>query len=80
MPHPNSPEPFIAQPRSSALLASLLVLMGVAFVSGIVPTSPNHTYFPGHEWVIAAGCWILALFFAYCAMKGLILLSRKNKK
>jgi bacteriorhodopsin len=61
---------FSARPRSSAVLAVLLLIMGLVFFSGLVPTSPNHKYFPGHEWFMAIACWALAMFFSYCAAKG----------
>ena len=61
---------FSSQPLASAVLAVLLVLMGLAVVSGLVPMSPNRRYFPGREWLLASICWALALFFGYCAAKG----------
>jgi hypothetical protein len=61
---------FASRPLSSAVLALLLVGMGFVMVSGLVPTSRNHNYFPGHKWLLAAVCWTLAAFFGYCAAKG----------
>jgi hypothetical protein len=61
---------FSSRPLASAVLAVLLVAIGLIFVSGLVPTSPNHKYFPGHEWLLAIVCWALALFIGYCAAKG----------
>ena len=63
--------PFIVRPRSSAVLAVLLVCLGVIMVSGLVPVSPNRRYFPGHEWLLAMVCWLLAALFGYCAQQGL---------
>lgn len=61
---------FSSRPLASAVLAVLFLIVGLAFVSGLVPTSPNHKYFPGHEWLLAIVCWALALFVGYCAVKG----------
>ncbi|MGA7750315.1 MAG: hypothetical protein WCA63_09220 [Gallionella sp.] len=62
---------FADRPRSSALLALLCVVLGVVFISGLVPLSPNRRYFPDHEWLLAALCWALAALFGYCATIGL---------
>lgn len=77
---PDSLEPFTGRPRSSAVLALLLVLLGAVFVSGLVPTSPNRPYFAGHAWLLASACWVLAGFFAYCAMKSRSSSSSESKK
>jgi hypothetical protein len=61
---------FVAKPRASAALALLCVVIGVVCVSGLVPLSPNRSYFPGHQWVLALLSWLLALLFAGCAAKG----------
>ena len=67
----SSLELFVSRPRSSAVLALLMVLLGVILVSGLVPPSPNRRYFPGHEWLLASLCWALAVLFAVCAFRGL---------
>ena len=64
-------ELFAARPRSTAVLAALLVCLGAVALSGWIPTSPNHRYFPGHEWFLASLCWVLAVVFAHCARVGL---------
>jgi hypothetical protein len=61
----------VARPWSSAALALLCVIIGIVAVSGLVPLSPNRQYFPGHQWLIASVSWLLAIFFGYCAAKGL---------
>jgi hypothetical protein len=61
---------FVARPQSSAVLALLCLVIGIAFVSGLVPLSPNREYFPGHQWVLALLSWLLAVLFAYCASIG----------
>lgn len=61
---------FSSRPLASAVLAVLLLAMGLVFVSGLVPTSPNRKYFPGHEWLLAIVCFTLAMFIGYCAAKG----------
>jgi hypothetical protein len=68
---------FASRPWSSAVLALLFVVIGLVVVSGLVPESPNRKYFPGHEWLLASVCWILALFFGYCAARGRALKLRK---
>ncbi len=70
MPGSKSMVLFTSRPLSSAVLAFLLLLLGLVIVSDLVPTSPNRKYVPGHEWVLAAASWALALFFGYCAAKG----------
>jgi hypothetical protein len=47
---------FSSRPLASAVLAILLLVMGLVFVSGLVPTFPNHKYFPGHKWLLATVC------------------------
>lgn len=64
-------QPFVARPRSSAVLALLAILLGVIVLTDLVPTSPNRIYFYGHQWVLAGLCWSLAFFCATCAIKGL---------
>lgn len=71
---------FAARPLSSAVLALLLLVMGFIMISGLVPTSPVRKYLPGHEWLLAAACWVLALFFGYCAAKGRSLKLHDGKK
>lgn len=61
---------FSSRPLASAVLGILLVVLGLMFLSGLVPTSPNRKYFPGHEWLLAIVSWAMALFFGYCAAKG----------
>lgn len=56
---------FSQRPIATALLALVVAGLGFVFVSGWVQDFPNRRYFPGHEWLIATGCWGLALFFAY---------------
>lgn len=76
----SSLEPFVDRPRSSAVLALLLVVMGIIFVSGLLPVSLNRKYFAGHEWLLASLCWALALAFGYCAFRGLTVHSCASKK
>jgi hypothetical protein len=71
---------FASRPLSSAVLALLLVLLGLVIVSGLVPASPNRKYFPGHDWLLASVCWAVAAFFGYCAAKGRHLKRRKTMK
>ncbi len=73
-------ELFSSRPLASSVLAVLLLIMGLVFVSGLVPTSPNHKYFPGHEWFMAIACWALAIFFCYCAAKGRKLKGQEGMK
>jgi uncharacterized protein (DUF486 family) len=61
---------FSARPVASAVLAVLLLALGLLIVSDLVPTSPHRRYFPGHEWLLAIVSWGLALFIGYCAVKG----------
>lgn len=70
MPSSKSVMLFSSRPLASAVLAVLLLAMGLVFVSGLVPTSPNRKYFPGHEWLLAIVCWALAMFIGYCAAQG----------
>jgi hypothetical protein len=70
MPSSKSVAPFSSRPLASAVLAVLLLVMGLVFVSGLVPTSPNRKYFLGYEWLLATVCWVLALFFGYFAANG----------
>jgi hypothetical protein len=62
---------FAARPWSSAVLAAVMLSLGLAFVSGWVPISANRRYFPGHEWFMALLCWAVALFLVRCARAGL---------
>ena len=62
---------FSRRPIPTALLAIVVAGLGFVFVSGWVPASANRRYFSGHEWLMAAACWGLALFFAYCCYRGL---------
>ena len=80
MPISKSVALFAARPLSSAVLALLLLSMGLIMVSGLVPASPSRKYLPGHEWLLSAVCWALALFFGYCAAKGRSLKLRDRKK
>lgn len=59
---------FSPQPWLSLLLALLVMLMAFLFLSGWIPSARK--YFPGHEWVMAAICAGLALFFVVCAVIG----------
>ncbi len=62
---------FVNRPRSSAVFTLLLIVMGLVSISGLVPLSPNRSYFPGHEWPLAVLCWAVAVLFGYCAITGL---------
>ena len=62
---------FASRPLTSFFLAALMVCVGIAFVSGLVPTSANRPYFPGHPWVMASLCWSVAVFLLYCARAGM---------
>ena len=62
---------FSRRPFLTALLAIVVAGLGFVFVSGWIPDSSNRRYFPGHQWLMAAGCWSLALFFGYCCYRGL---------
>lgn len=70
MPSSKSVVLFSSRPLASTVLAVLLLAMGLLFVSGLMPTSSNRKYFPGHEWLLAILCWALAMFIGYCAAKG----------
>ena len=70
MSSPKSVVLFSSRPRASAVLAVLFLAMGLVFVSGLVPTSPNRKHFPGHELLLAIVCWALAVFIGHCAAKG----------
>jgi hypothetical protein len=61
---------FTARPKSSFVLAALLVVLGCVAISGLVPRSVNRFYFAGHEWLLASACWGMAVFFAYCGIIG----------
>ena len=76
----SSLELFVDRPRSSAVLALILVVMGLVSISGFVPLSPNRWYFAGHVWLLASLCWALAAFFGYCAITGLKSRLRAGKK
>ena len=62
---------FVEHPRGTALLALLLVIMGIVSACGLVPLSANRPYFPAHKWVLAALCWAVAISLGYCAAVGL---------
>ena len=62
---------FSAQPLASLLMAALFVLIGVALPAGWIPDSTVRRYFPGHEWVMAALCCSVAVFFGYCWLVGI---------
>lgn len=70
--------PFAERPRLCAVLAVLLIILGVLFVSDGVPASPNRRYFPGHEWLVASLSWVLAIFFGYCARAGYLRRPSRN--
>jgi hypothetical protein len=76
----SSLELFVDRPRSSAVLALILVVMGLVSISGLVPLSPNRRYFAGHEWLLALLCWVLAVLFGYCGITGLKSRLRAGKK
>ena len=63
-------QPFVDRPKTSAVLALLLVAIGLAFACGWIPESPNRRYFPGHQWLMAALNWLTALFFLVCSFIG----------
>lgn len=65
-----SSKPFVTHPKSSVVLAVLLILIGIAFVSGWFPDSPNRRYSPGHHWLMAGLSWLVACFFLACAFLG----------
>lgn len=71
---------FSSRPLSSAVLAILLLGLGLVIVSDLVPASPNRKYFPGHDWLLAIVTWGLALFFGCCAAKGYNANPHKGKK
>jgi NADH:ubiquinone oxidoreductase subunit H len=52
------------------VLATLVIIIGLLFLSGWVPVSPNRRYFAHHAWVMALCCGVLALFLANCARAG----------
>jgi hypothetical protein len=58
----------------------LLVVLGAVATSGLVPASSSRTYFVGHEWLLAAVCWLMAAFFTFCAIKGWRLSARKAQR
>ncbi|MEP6591574.1 MAG: hypothetical protein ABJC19_10365 [Gemmatimonadota bacterium] len=62
-------ETFSARPRSSLLLAILVLVIGGVFAFGRLPVSQK--YITGHEWHMAALCVVLAAFFTYCAVLGI---------
>jgi hypothetical protein len=76
----SSLEHFVDRPRSSAVLALLLIAMGILFISGLLTISPHRKYFAGHEWLLASLCCALALTFGYCALRGLTQRSEASKK
>ena len=61
---------FSRRPFPTALLAVVVAGLGFVFVSGWIPDSSYRRYFPGHAWLMAAGCWGLAMFFCYCCYLG----------
>ena len=76
----SSLELFVARPRSTAVLALLFIVLGIVFISGLVPLSPNRRYFPGHEWILALLSWALAVLFGTCALIGKKSRPRPSKK
>lgn len=70
---------FAARPKASAVLSTLFVLLGLACISGLVPTSPNRIYFPGQWWVLAFISWLAAAFVGYGAFAGFRATSSKAK-
>jgi quinol-cytochrome oxidoreductase complex cytochrome b subunit len=69
-------KPFVAHPKSSTVLAVLLIVIGIAFVSGWFSDSPNRRYFPVHHWLMAGLSWLVAFFFLANAFLGF---KQKNK-
>jgi len=67
---------FVAKPWSSAALALLCLVIGIVSIRGLVPLSPDRSYFPGHQWVLALLSWLLVVLFACCAAKGFKMRSR----
>jgi hypothetical protein len=61
---------FAARPWLSVVLAALLIIIGLLFLSGRVPLSPNRRYFVHHAWVMALCCGGLALYFGNSARLG----------
>lgn len=73
-------KPFVERPWLSALLAVLMLLLGLLFVNGGIPRSPNRWYVPGHEWIMASVSWGLALFWGSCARLGFSATDSRPKK
>jgi NADH:ubiquinone oxidoreductase subunit H len=63
-------EEFAARPWLSAVLAGLVIVIGILFMSGWVPASPNRRYFTSHAWLMTLACAALAVYFANCARIG----------
>ncbi|MEO7072148.1 MAG: hypothetical protein ABI300_03870 [Rhodanobacter sp.] len=71
---------FAAHPKSSAVLSALFLLLGLACISGLVPTSPNRIDFPGRWWVLACIAWLAAVFVGHAALKGFRAAAGKAKR
>lgn len=67
----DSQNPFTTRPISSLLLAILCIILGAVSISGLIPLSPNHIYFSGHDLVLTSISWALALYFLFCWLKGI---------
>lgn len=57
-------------PWGCLVLAGLTVVLGTAFVADWLPSSDIPRYWPGHEWIMALLCGLLAALFIYCAIVG----------
>lgn len=71
---------FAARPKASAVLSALFALLGLVCISGLVPTSPNRIYLPGHWWLLASISWLGSVFAGYGAFKGFRARSGKVKR
>jgi NADH:ubiquinone oxidoreductase subunit H len=63
-------EEFAAHPWLSVVLAVLIIFLGLLFMSGWMPVSPNRRYLADHAWVMTLCCGALAVFFVNCARLG----------
>lgn len=60
--------PFVRHPRGSLLLAALLAAMALLFAFDVFP--PSQKYGPWHGTVMAVLAGAVAVFCAWCALKG----------
>jgi len=66
----SSCDAFAAYPWLSVVLAVLIAVLGIVFMSGWVPVSANRRYLVNHAWVMALCCGALAVFLGNCARLG----------